>query len=517
VTELSESESRERFGDHAMRIAARHACWRGGNLGYILHEGQKEVNTVLAESMKSWRRFVLNVGRRWGKSLWLCVMAVWLLTLRQHWRRGTLTSLQMLEWAPWWLVEQATRTKKRGRVIYAAPTGAMIEDFVAPHMMMLEEHSPPELRIELRNGVYQSADGDRIVMRGCEDRKKADRLRGSEADMAIVDECGYIPHLAYVTKSVIGFQLAETRGPRLMSSTPPESPDHPWVGFVEEAELRGAYYHAATYDAPHINEVMLKEIIDDVGGVDTVGYAREVEALMVRDPSIVVLPEFDDELVGEVERPEHFVPAIIGDMGFVDMTVIALGYYNFDLDIYIVEREVAGQRMRSDELEAAITTTARELWGDKPEHKIRRRLDGTARERAEMSGEGDGHFSAVSRDGKNPGGRMRTLANQARKLCKQARVLIHPSCMTIIAHAKHARWNAQRNDFVRAIGENNEPEHHYDGAAALLYFLRDCDAGTNPYPFLPPGVSEQTHFIPPNLRRKSSRKARLAERFKGDE
>lgn len=511
---LDEAQARQLYGDEAVRIAARHDCWRRGDLRYLLHDGQLEALRAIGRSR--WRRFILNVGRRWGKSVLMVVVCAIVLTLRALWRRGEITRKQIAQMYDPWIVHAATRTKKRARVLYAAPTANMIEEFVAPHFEWLASHAPPDLRIELHKGDYVNPDGDRVVMSGCEDRKKANRLRGPEADMAIADEGGFIPILGYVVKSAIGFQLAETRGRLLMPSTPPESPDHPFVDFVAEAQERGSYYHATTADAPHITDEMLEEAIEDAGGIDSVTWRREGEAEIVRDPEIVVLPEFGEHLVGEHPRPEHFTPAIVGDMGFTDMTVILFGYYDFEADLYVIEREVAGQRVVSDDLRAQIDEAARVLW---PAHvargdKITRRLDGTARERAELSSEGDETFAAVSRDTKDRGGRMRTLANRARIVCKQARLVVHPDCTTTIAHMKFARWNTQRTSFQRVKDEQGNPVHHYDGCAACLYFIRDVDATTNPFPVLPPGVHPDTHWISPELRQRARRPQRLAERFR---
>ena len=83
--------------------------------------------------------------------------------------------------------------------------------------------------------------------------------------------------------------------------------------------------------------------------------------------------------------------------------------------------------------------------------------------------------------------------------------MIHPRCATILAHAKHARWDRNRVSFERVYDGQGRSVHHYDGCAALVYFLRDLDRSTNPYPMLAHGVGDDTHWIAPELRQDSTK------------
>jgi hypothetical protein len=496
-----------------VREAARHACWRAGDLRYLLHRGQREaLGAILGASA---RRFVLCTGRRWGKSRLMCVFAALLIVLRIRWRVG-------VEPPPWvprdsWLYGVTTRTKLPARVVYAAPTQGMVSEFVEPHMRLLAAHAPPELRPEAVHSDWRWPGGDVLVIKGCEDRKKADRLRGSEADATIADEGGFIPILGYVVRDVLGPQLWETRGHMLLPSTPPESPDHPFVEFLGEAEAASAAYRASTLEAPHLTQEMLSEAIEDAGGADSIGWQREGLARVVVDPERTVLPEFSEHeqiIVREYPRPEHALLHVIGDAGFEDCDVILLGFYDFRADVDVIEAEVVLQHARSDTLDARVAAAEKELWGPRLPKVHRRKVDAQPKVRADMSREewqaqdpedAVRHWSSVSRDGGRSAGRMRALANAARVRLVRGRVAIHPRCTTTIAHAKHARWDDHRNDFVRVYDDAHKPVHHYDGCAALLYFLRDLDRSANPYPLLPPGVKDETHFIPVHLRRDPQR------------
>lgn len=524
----SAEEARRVLGEDAARTASRHALWRAGRLDYHLSPIQRRGRALVYEHPS--RLVVFLTNRRFGKS-----------------RTGVV------------IANEKALAYPGVRIPYAAPTGRQVADFVEPHLLELAGHAPPELAPEEIKGEWifpplqwydatgnpvrtkdeggtevarAKGPGDRrlcsrIVPVGCEDRKKADRLRGPGTIFAVIDEAGFIPVLPYVLRSVIGPMFWEARSrwgvhvrPKmLVPSTPPEELDHPFVEIVRRAEEQGALLHATVYDCEHLSDQDIAEAIVEAGGEHTIDWRREGLAIIEANPDTTVLPEMTehyDLVVREVERPEYFLPHVIGDVGFVDMDVIALGYYDFANDLDVIEDEVVLKRARSDTLDALVAEKERELWGERTVH--RRRVDASPKIRADMSaeewqGSEDGvrnwqAVAAVSRATERAG-RLRAAANAARVRIQRGRVAIHPRCKTIIAHAKHARWNRQRSDFVRVLDDHKQPDHHYDGAAALLYFLRELDRTTNPYPALGAGISSSTHHIRQDrLRRSDDEKVR---------
>lgn len=511
--------ARDRYGEEVVARSLRHARWRTGDLGYHCSAVQKRARIMVYEHAS--RRKVWETNRRFGKSR-TCVL----------------------------ISGEKCLAFPGVRVPYAAPTATQVRNFVHPHMLELGNHAPPELAPELVQGewvfpplqwfdaagnpVATKLDGgtelarykgtkseellriSRVAPHGCEDRKKANALRGTGTVYATIDEARDIPILRYVVGSVIGPMLWEARSrwhelahpTLLIASTPADEDDHPFAAIAEQAQEHGAYFHASVYDCEHLSEQDIADAVEECGGEHTVQWQVEGLAKRVRDPELMALAEFTDECVREVQRPAHYWPCVIGDHGHGDMTVIALGYYDFQEDRYVIEDEVTAQRARSDEVSAEIEEKERELFGD---HRIkRRRIDAPPQVRTDMgrpewqAGDETQQWSPVSRSGqaRQRGGRMRALANRVRVLCSRGQVLVHPRCKTIIAHAKGVRWNQTRDDFVRAKDpDTGEPLHHYDGAAALCYFVRDVDT-SNPYPAIPEGVSHDDHFVPPRLLRK---------------
>jgi hypothetical protein len=445
---LSIDDAIAAHGEDAVVVAGAHALWRAGRLGYLLHEGQQQLRAAWRASTA--RRYVGNIGRGWGKSFWALVEAV-----------------ETCERIP------------NAQVRYAAPEQKMVETIIAPHMRVILEYCPKDLRPEWKEqkGHWLFPNGSQLFVAGA-NAGGADRLRGVSTHLAVIDEARDIDCLDYLIKNVLTPRLTAD-AKLLIISTPPEMPDHALVGYIAEAQARGAYMHAPTSDAPHITPERMAEFLEDYAGEDDPAFRREFMAEIIVDPTRAVLPELsalERAVVEPYERPAHFLPHIIGDLGYEDMTVIGFGYYDFVADVSVIERELVLQRTRSDLIDAEVTRIAGELWPDMPVH--RRKIDAPPIVRADM---GRAHvrtpdepeaWQATRNDD------LRAAANAARVQIQRGRVRIAAECVTILAHGKYARWNRNRNGLERP----SEAEHHYDGCAALLYFLRDLDRWTNPTP-----------------------------------
>ncbi len=511
---LTYDQAIAKLGEEQARTAARHALWKSGDLRYLLHDGRSPADPLVQRYVPggiSARRGqiammelverceatgdtpVFKCGRQIGKSRYFVVDA------SQFCVRRCLAN-----------IAAGKRVLEPARIPYAAPTHKQVEDFIMPHFQLMHDHAPSELRPEFFKGDWVFPDESRVVIRGCEERRNADNLRGPRAHRCYIDEAGFISILEYVMGSVLGWQLATTGGIMLVSSSPPESPDHPFVGVWERAVERGCAFESTSPEAPHMTRALIERAIERCGGEESIAWKREGRAMLIVDPERTVLPEFTEHeamVVREVERPAYFLPHAIGDAGFEDMDVVPLGYYDFARDLDVIEDEVVLKHARSDTLDAAIAAKEKQLWGSAKVH--RRRIDAPPKVRADMSREewqaedpddAVRKWGAVSRDGGRAKGRLRAAANAARVRLVRGRIAIHPRCKTIIAHAKHARWNDARDNFERVYDEHGRPAHHYDGCAGLLYFLRDLNRASNPFPKLPPGISDATHYIDPSMR-----------------
>lgn len=518
-------EAAERYPRAELRRAARWALWRQGDLRYLLHEGRDPSDPVVERYVPANLRgttprgqlhayeaieraraeeadtFVVKTGRQYGKSLLFTTIVVSMCI------RSIIDGTEAV------------------RIPYAAPDAKQVDQFITPHFQRLQRHAPPELCPEYvgskRTWVapdgtksvipggswFFPANGSMVVVAGCDDMGKADALRGPRAHMAVVDEAGFIGIVDYVIESVLGWQLATTGGLLLVSSTPPVSMDHGFVALWDRALADGYAFESTTPEAPHMTPKLLNKAIKRCGGEHTIAWKREGLGQLIADPDKVVLPEVVehyDLVVREHERPRHFLPHVIGDGGHEDLAIYLFGYYDFATDTDVIEDEVVMRRARSDEHDAAVAAKERELWGDR---KVwRRKVDAPPQTRADLSrpewqsGEdGERRWLGVSKPPSQLGS-FNAGVNEVRVRAQRGRLAIHPRCTTTIAHARGAQWDKARRSLLRVKDSQGDTLHHYDGCASLVYFVRDLDRHTNPFPALE-GIGAADHHIGPHAAR----------------
>lgn len=459
-------EARAALGPAEFRRQARHVCWRAGDLSYALHAVQLRGRALVHDATsRNVRRVVWNWGRRLGKSHAAIVLAL----------------------------ETALRTPG-ARIPYAAPTQKMVEEFVHPIFTELADQAPADVRPALVSGEWRMPDERRIIPVGCEDRKKADRLRGPKAHACIVDEAGFVPILDYVVKDVLRPQLLTTKGWMLIASTPPDTPAHPFIAMMAEAEARGAYMHASVRESPLISPDEIDLYCEELGGPTSSRWLREGEARIVVDEGRAVLPEWqglEGSLVGEVERAPYFTAYVAADSGYLDLTVVLFGWWDFLNKRLVVEDEIVLSRTRSDVIQRAVGEKERALWpGQQP---YRRVVDASLQTIADMRGlqvhdrhrrDAEGHptphleddaalWTLPLKDDKE------AAINALRVGLVRGELVVHPRCKVTIAHCRHAVWNTARTEFARS-GE--EGVGHFDALDALLYLWRSVNRTKNPFP-----------------------------------
>lgn len=441
---------------------AREALWRAGDLSYLLHEDQQAVRAAICTAVP--RIYAARCARRWGKSWLACVLA----------------NEQCLQ-------------KPRSQVRYAAPTAMMVRKIVLPHMRIIMEDAPPDLRPEwhVQDGILRYPNGSEIHIAGV-DAGGADRLRGVSTDLAIVDEAGFVDDLEYLVQSVLLPQLITTNGRILLVSTPAVSPGHAFSGYCARAELEGAFAHRTIYDAPHISGEQVEEYERESGGRDSVAWQREGMAREVIDVTRAVLPEWIDQeaaICVEHEPPRHRVYHVALDVGYHDLTHGTFGYHDFRAGLDVVEGEVVLERATSRVIDEMVAAKELELWGELPKlardggAMVTRHADAPPIVVAEMNGTGRVWNAAAKDD-------LAATVNALRVRVGQRLLRVHPRCTVLRAHCRSAIWQVPGRSWARMPGLG-----HFDGLASLMYWNRHINRTRNPYPLHEAHVTEATHTI----------------------
>ncbi len=474
----------------ALELALTRHFWTTGDLRYKLHSDQREVADAILGSTYS--RYVLEIARRWGKT-WLLV---------------TLSVMTCLR-------------KPGSRVAYGAPTAKALAEFILPTLYKVTEDAPDRMggAYNAARGHWELPNGSHIHLFGCEDRRKADRGRGPEAVLAVVDEAGYVPIIRYVVRDVLRPQTLHTGGRLLLGSTPAAEPDHDFTAMAERAESRGNYARRTLFDNPRLTPARIAQYIaedaadegqtpDEYRASDT--FQREYMALRVVNSMLVAVPEWESQrstLLAGRPRPSHFDGFVSLDFGGADPHFALFGYWDFArAKLYIEDEVFLHDGENTAELAEAIKVKERLLWGTNL-------WEGTLRAAQEkyqplVEAMPDWLGQALDREAPTqPFLRysdtdtqlVRDLwtlhgmlfvptqktdkqlhVNALRVAVRQGEIEVHPRCVHLDRHLRGTTWkDHRRRDFVRRNGE------HGDGVDALCYLHRNVDKQRNPYPTAP--------------------------------
>lgn len=447
---------------------AKETLWRLGDLSWQLHETQllMRERVCLHEGIV----YVINSSRRLGKSRLACALAV----------------------------EQCLQ-KPNSQVRYAAPTAKDVRKIVAPHMRDIMADCPADLRpaYNSQDHVWTFPNGSQIHVAGV-NNDNADSLRGVASDLCIVDEAGFVDDLDYLVKSVLLPQTMTTQGRIVLLSTPPKTPAHSFVSYCAQAQLESSYSCFTIYDAPHISRETIDVYCKEAGGADSSSWRREYLCQFVTDDTLSVFPEYagvELDIVKEHPRPDYYVPIIVADVGYHDLTFVLFGYYDFRAGLDVIEQEYVVNRKTAQDIARDVDRIAAELWGDKAA-SARRYADAPPLVIAELPG-----WSGITKTQTDSSWKAAVFNEVRTKLGARA-LRIHPRCEKLKAHCRYAIWKEPGRQLERMDGFG-----HFDGADALAYLVRLLDRSSNPYPLLPPGISRDTHWVPDELLRDPKRDA----------
>jgi hypothetical protein len=453
-------------------------CWEEGDLTYLLHPGQQKLYDLIRAQQQgvrdgdpeAGRKYAINISRRWGKSWLLLTMAI-----------------------------EDGLTIRGGLIRYAASTDEQVTEIVTQLIPELLADCPEHLRPvwkESKGTFTFPSTGAILRLSGMHTRKACDAQRGTKAHRCYVDEAAFSDHLEYLVGSVFMPQCLTTNGTVIISSTPPESPAHPFVAMCLELEARGKYHKRDIHDpdAPHLTPAVIEEFKAECGGERSTKWRREFLCEFVVDTDSAVCPEFQEMepiLVEAHERPSHYDTYVIADLGFHDLAAWLFVIWDFKRGLWVAEDELVMRNASVSEQVRAALAKERELWGPANDNggpawaPYCRLADASPLVIAEMNRERKYAIGQVDNSDRE------AAVNALRRVTQQGRYRINPKCKNLIAHMKAAVWNTSRTSFAR-MGSMG----HFDCVAAAMYTERHMNRQHNPYPELAEGVTAHNYWIP---------------------
>jgi hypothetical protein len=426
------------------------ALWQKGIISWKLDKNQKEMHDLVRNT----EHMVLVIGasRQIGKSYGMAVVAV-----------------------------ETCIQKPYQTVKFIAPKVKDIRRIIAPLIREICSDAPKALRpiYKSQESTFRFPNGSEIQLAGT-DNGHAESIRGTKSHLCIVDEAGFCDDLDYVVNSILIPTTTTTGGKIVMISTPSKTHDHPFIGFLREAELDGRYIKKTIYDNPRLTVEEIDRIALAAGGKESVNFRREYMVEIITSEEDAVVPEFTKELkelvVQNIPRPPHFDSYVSMDIGGRDFTAVLFAYYDFITAKIVIEDEfVMGYKMTSDILAQAIKDRELALWRGKPP-LLRVSDNNNIILLNDLAIKHQLNFIPTLKDN------FDAALNNMRMLVKSGRIIINPRCKTLIYHLEGAIWNKARTTFARSADKG-----HFDCVASLIYLCRNINLNKNPFPagFLP--------------------------------
>jgi PBSX family phage terminase large subunit len=431
--------------------------WRRGELSWKLNKVQKELkNTVDNDDTKT---SVVVVSRRTGKTYWLVIEA--LMQCIKH---------------------------PNSVVKFLFPKSKDAKTNIIPIMRMITEDCPEDVKpiFNTQDKMFNFNNGSQIQLAGSD--LGIDGIRGGFAHLCIVDEAGYCSELKYAIRSVLSPTIRTTGGRIIMASTPSKSPDHEFVTeYMIPYKASGRLKIFTIYDNPNFTPEIVQEIIEDYPrGVEDPDFKREYMCEVAIDTESAVCAEFalnkDEIVISYYEVPDHTDFYIGADIGYVDLTVMLFGYYDFKNATLVITDELvmSGATMTTEALALEIKKKEKLRFfkdGQNTEPYLRV-MDNDLKLINDLRQLHNIQFMPTKKD--NKAGAI----NEMKIWMGQGRIRIHERCKHLIYHLEYGQWNSKRTDFKRL---NDSPDKtikggHVDAIPALYYLIRNIHAYRNPFP-----------------------------------
>lgn len=364
---------------------------------------------------------------------------------------------------------------------------------ILPLMRQILEDCPPEFKPR-----YMEADkemrftnGSTIQFAG-NDAGNIEGIRGGYAHLCIFDEVGFASDdVTYSIRSVLSPTTKTTGGRIVLVSTPPRSANHEFqTDWIDPYKAEGRVKVFTLYDNPNFTPEIIEEILSEFPDrEEDPQFRREYLCESVRDVDKCILPSLTEKkekiiVTDQYERPPYCDRYVALDIGGVDLTAVLFGYYDYERATLVVEREfVCDGTTNSSILADKIKEIEKELWTNPIDKSVltpyMRISDNNNKilltDLQKLHGLS---FSCTKKDNKQ------AAINSLDVAIQQERLIIHPSCVHTVYHAKYAEWNNAGTSFkhMKDSPSGKIRGGHADALDALLYMHRSVVKSHNPFP-----------------------------------
>ena len=440
-------------------------AWEVGELSYRMRGVQKKIRAEWIAAHPLGQKYYIECTRRFGKSTFLLMI----------------------------LVEFCI--KNPGSMAgFFAPVKESLRDYIEPIINKVLIDCPDDLRPVLDATLTLTfPNKSTIIFRGSNMKQHRVR-RGGDLQIAGIDEARDVDDLDTLIESVVFPSLFTTTGRLLISSTPADTTEHPLHDIKVQAEKEGwisnyTIYDASRYDpldfTPEKIALWRKETKSNVA------WQREYEAKWVKDPTKVMVPEWEDFMIQTIPRDQYFQfyhKYASLDSGVKDKTAGLHAYYDFKRALLIVEDEFVlhGEEVRTDRIATLIKAKEVELGYQvlhdrkDPKYKSMENHEKVYRRVADndnlilvndMNSDYDLDFFATRKDS------LDAMINDVREWVKDGRIIVDKRCVELIGCLRNAIWDKKRAKLAKS-----KVFGHFDALMALVYLVRNVDVSTNPIP-----------------------------------
>lgn len=318
--------------------------------------------------------------------------------------------------------------------------------------------------------------GSMIVFGGAA-KDQVDSNRGSRSDLIVIDEAAACDNesMPYLIESILRPQLATSDDGRMIfTATPARTPDHHFMKNIYPVLLSKGHLVVATIDDNNLLTDEQKKIIEEqYGGRDNPAFKREFLGELIVDHSFLLCPEFDEKRHVVSELPPqtdnfgnplvcHAVLSV--DIGLVDNSAFITGYYNPTIAKFVVTSEYLDNQMTLSEIAQLFTERYSRLANDEMFTGPSAVCDVFEVAAFSLRHEHKLNFRRPRK------AKIEESINFLRDCFVNDRIVIHESCVGLIAELKNSIWKENRKDI-----ERSEELGHADAMFALIYALREID------------------------------------------